>query len=726
MKASLKGLSGINGLLLQHGEKLGMAIVVALSLFLVYKALQQPSLDVGHQPEKLDELIRSAKSDVEKASWDSAPADQIRKVTKLENAAAAKPIDDVAYLPEHWQIGPDPAIVRPTVLRTDPVLLAAQKLEANGGSGLLAFTSEEVRRQRALEEQQAAARKQQQQEKEAEKAQKEAEKGKSQRPGANSPERGGPLIDPEHPKRRLASGLAKPAGIATVGDEEVRPAYWAVVLAKVPIKDQCKLYRDALENARGYDPDSDSPRYLGYRVQRAEVRAGEQIKESDWKAVTVYNGKGKPIGSAVSLLTLYGRAADESAGIKAVPGVVDDWAAEAVEVVDPRYLDNDGVLAFPLPPLVGRDWGAEVSHSEIPLASKASAEPEPDAPQPDDKQATPAAPTEDLFSGGDASATGAGSRRRPPASMGRGGGGREMGRGEEYGGGRIQYRSSEAPQGGRGREYGPPARGGSRNTSSEMAPQVANWLLRFFDFSVEPGKKYVYRVQLVLQDPNDPNQHSETGNRLVNADALDKPVLDRLKAEKAVADKAGKQPKPIRMTAWSDPTPTVSIPLAGNVRVASAKPASDRFNDEPVATLLVESFGSDDKGKAVQAAQEEDFRRGSVANMVKDAEVLISGGQQALIDVQKNFPFRTGVTILDIDGGDPLTKDIKKPARVLLMDPAGQLFVQNEVDDADAVQLHRDIFAEPDKKSGRPGGTYAPGGRENPRVPGGFQQGFGR
>ncbi|HEY4234540.1 MAG TPA: hypothetical protein VGM76_13990, partial [Lacipirellulaceae bacterium] len=75
-----------------------------------------------------------------------------------------------------------------------------------------------------------------------------------------------------------------------------------------------------------------------------------------------------------------------------------------------------------------------------------------------------------------------------------------------------------------------------------------------------------------------------------------------------------------------------------------------------------------------------------------------------------------------------LAKDIKKPARILLMDPAGQLFVQNELDDADVVQLHRDTFAEPDKRGGRPGmrgEAGAPAGRDQ-RAPGGFQPGFGR
>jgi hypothetical protein len=715
MKA--KGLGGIKSLLLIHGEKLGMAIVVALALFLIYKGLQQQPLDAKHQPEKLDELIRMAKNDVESSSWDKASRDEIREHKQVEKAAD-KPIEVGAYRTSTWQIGPDPPVVPPVVLRTDPVLLAALKLEANGGSGLLAFADEGVRKQRALEAQQEADRKAMAMQKEQEKQQKDAEKGKSQRPGANASDRtsrGGELVDPEHPNRRLTAGIARAAGIPIEGDEEIRPAYWATVVAKVPIKDQFKVYQDAFQNARGYVAEADIPRYLGFRVQRAEVLPGQEGKEPDWKDVAVYNGKGKQVGSAVSLMTLYGRAADDATGKKAVPGVADDWAAQPEEVVDPRYLDADGVLAFPLPPLVGRDWGKEATHSEIPLASKA-ADAEPEAPQPEDKNATPDTPT-DEFAAGDPNAS-SGSRRRAPVSVGRGGGGgREMEGG--YGGRGGMPRGGEygpamrGGRGGRGGEYAPTGRG----SSADPTPQVSNWLLRFFDFSVEPGKKYKYRVQLVLQDPN---QNSDTSTRLVSSDALDKKVLDRLKA-----DKSAKKSKPIRATEWSDPSPTVSIPLAGNVRVASAKPASDRANDEPVASLLVESFGVDDKGKATQAAKEDEFKRGSVANMTKDVDILVEQGRA--IDVQKNFPFRTGITILDIDGGNSLAKDIKEPARVLLMDQAGQLFVQNEVDDADVVQLHHDIFTEDkdNKRGGRPGVRGEMGGREGARAPGGFQQGPG-
>lgn len=721
MKAS--GLGGIKALFLKHGEKLGMAIVVALALFLVYKALQQQPLDANHQPEKLDELIRMAKNDVESSSWDKASEEE-RRESKPVKKAADKPIDVVAYRTETWQIGPDPAVVPPVVLRTDPVLLPAQKLEATGGSGLLAFADEAIRKQRALEAQAEADRKAMAMQKENEKQQKEAEKGKSGRTAANPQDRsrGGEIIDPEHPNRRAVTGIGRTAGIPVQGDEEIRPAYWAAVVAKVPIKEQLRLYQDALQNARGYDPDADSPRYLGYKVERVEVVPGEENKELVWKPVSVYNGKGTLIGPVVNLLALNGRAADEATGKKAAAGVADDWAAQPEEVVDPRYLDSDGVLAFPLPPLVGRDWGAEATHSEIPLASKAT-DAEPETPQPDDKNAAPAAtPAEDDFAAGDPSGASSGTRRRAPVSVGRGGGGRGMGgmEGGEYGrgGGGYSERAS-AMMGRRGGEGAPSGRGGAGYGGASVAPQVPCWLLRFYDFSVEPGKKYKYRVQLVLQDPN---QNSDTSTRLVSSDSLDKKVLDRLKAEKAA--KHGRY----RTTeGWSDPSPTVSIPLAGNVRVAAAKPASDRANDEPATTLLVESFGVDEKGKATQAAKEEDFRRGSVANMTKDADILVEQGRA--IDVQKNFAFHTGITILDIDGGSTLAKDVKEPARVLLMDQAGQLFVQSETDDADAVQLHRDIFADEkdNKRGGRPNARgEVPGGQGFRPGAGGFQPGAGR
>jgi hypothetical protein len=704
MKANLKGLGGIKGMALAHGEKLGMAIVALLSLFLIYKALQQPSLDANRQPNELERLITEAKSSVEKADFATASTDFVRRYHPISKAPEST-IPEKAYSASiNW----DPSVVPPVVLRTDPELLAAQKVEANGGSGLLAFTNDAIRKQRELEMQQEAERKEKAQQKEQDRLQKDAETGKNQRPNAaNKAERGrgGEIADPEHPNRRQLLGMTRQVGIPTAGDEEIRTAYWAAVLAKVPIKDQFKLYRGAFENARGYSPEADFPRYLGFRVKRAEVLPGQEVKEDDFKPISVYNGKGEAIAPAVYSLAIFGRAADEASGTAAKRGMTTDWAAQSEEIVDPRYLDEGGVLAVPLPPLVGRDWGVEATHSEIPLASKATVTDEEAAKPDDDKPLAPAAAPEEDFSATDPAAAGG-----PRGRVMGGRGSEERGRGgSTYGRGAPMMRDER----GSGRAPVAGARGGA---SVDIAPQVPYCLLRFFDFSVEPGKKYKYRVQLVLQDPN----QSSDSTHAVATESLDTAVINRIKAEKKKTT--------FRTTDWSDPSPTVSIPLAGNVHVAAAKPASDRFNDEPATTLLVESFGSDDKGKSTQAAKEEDFKRGSVANMTKDAEFVGNDGAQPYIDLAPKFKFQTGITILDIDGGDPLppSKDLKRPARVLLMDPAGQLFVQNEVADTDAVQFHRDTFAEPDKqRGGRPGPT-APGGREGPRGAAGFQQGFGR
>src|SRR5262249_33998587 len=139
---------------------------------------------------------------------------------------------------------------------------------------------------------------------------------------------------------------------------------------------------------------------------------------------------------------------------------------------------------------------------------------------------------------------------------------------------------------------------------------VDYYLLRFFDFSVEPGKKYKYRVKLVLKDPN---------YNLPQA-VLSPAVLDRQAKElQAARAKNPKTEKPFYriVEKWSDPSPAVGIPMAGNVRLADAKvPAADKANDEPTVKMLVEAFDADEAGTLIQAAVEKEFKRGYVANMV--------------------------------------------------------------------------------------------------------------
>ena len=147
---------------------------------------------------------------------------------------------------------------------------------------------------------------------------------------------------------------------------------------------------------------------------------------------------------------------------------------------------------------------------------------------------------------------------------------------------------------------------------------------------------------------------------------------------------------------WSEPTPTVGIPLAGSVRLAKVKlPAEGNFNDEPSATLLVESFDVDAGNNAIQAAKEVDnLRRGYVANLTaRRQEYLLPDGRW--IDEVESFKFHTGITVLDVAGGESMGRETL-PAKVLLMGPAGELYVRNELDDKQAVDYHKAVF---DKKN---------------------------
>lgn len=712
MATNLKGQGGIKGLMLLHGEKIAIAIVVALSLWIVYKSTKLDRLDDKHQAAELTKEINQTNAQITASAWDTAVKEYPDKVKPFVPIPATKSfnVDPKAYANEDASGKPvfaiDPPVVAPMIRRTDPVLLNAVDVRATGGSGLLSFVDEKIKRDQAVKrEADEAARLKIEEEK-----QKKAQKDQKNQGGANPrPKRGsemGPgsmpaeLVDPDHPKRRLIQSSVRPTGIQLQGGERTERAYWACVVAKVPIREQLKLYQDAFEKARGYDENRDFPHYLGYVVERAEVLPDQPL---DWKRVPLYDGQrqsvtaGKPIAQVVNSdsVTALSNAAQQF------------WAGMAPEVVDPHF--TDPILTLPLPPLVGRDWGADATHPDIPVLgpNTPSFEEEVKA-APEQAPAQPAKTGEDegfgsstqlqQGPGGPGFAMPArpgmvpGGGFRPPGREGPGGPGFAPGGVGRFRGGPEGRPSFVAPGGGPGQRTG-------------LAKGLDFLLLRFFDYTVEPGKKYKYRVKLVLADPN-------IG---MPANVLAAAVLDRQAKSK---DRNGRRLDYRALEKFSDPSPTVGIPLAGNVRLADTKiPAAEKFNDEPVAKLLVESFDADDKGNAIQAAVEKDFRRGAVANMVEDGDYIVPGEGGTMIDTQPGFKFMTGMTLLDIDGGTKLAKDMYVPARILVMGPAGELYVHDEVDDKPAVEYHRLLFEKTSDKHRGPYNMPGPGGQEGPRAP---------
>ncbi|MCH8840128.1 MAG: hypothetical protein IH831_05520 [Planctomycetes bacterium] len=225
-------------------------------------------------------------------------------------------------------------------------------------------------------------------------------------------------------------------------------------------------------------------------------------------------------------------------------------------------------------------------------------------------------------------------------------------------------------------------------------------MFRFFDNKVQPGHRYRYRVRLALADVN----HG------ISEKYLDKTVTERrskIKSEKR---------KMFNFTDWSKPSPVASVPLPARVYLASAETAKEsNYNDEPEANILVKVFNSQ---LPAEIAIKEPFLRGSVLNVEEKAKVIWADrANQDTDEWNEKFDFRTGITVVDFRGGKRLSsknRDLTAPARVVLMDPAGHLFLQNELDDSESVNEYQVVI-----EGGRDGRSpYGGRGR-------GFERGYG-
>jgi hypothetical protein len=706
-------------------------------------------LEDNRQAANLQSEIQLTNNAVADAKWPAAPDAPGREEVRIARSVAR--MDKIAVSPDDYPLsknGFNPAPITPTVLRTDPVLMNTVDVYAVGGTGIFAFVDDAVRQARALKaaEEQEAQAKEQQREADRMAEQGPGEGGRGQRGrgeyGGYGEAGAAQVMDPDHPNRRPVEMMAsRPMGLPLQGDERQERVHWAVVTAKVPVREQLKLYQDSFEKARGYDPMRDFPRYAGYKVQRAEVLPGKPL---EWKDVNVYDGQRKSVEQNDSL----GAVVSSVVLTKLYERITKFWPTQMEDVVDSRYLVD--VLSLPLPPLVGRAWGSDATHPDIPLVGHGPPMEEELMPLEEEKpkeEELAGTDEESMFRSTDPQGAGPGAYGGERGYGGYGGGERGYGgyggAGRGYGGGERGYggyggggRGAYGMGGGRGAygmggergayggygrggyggegrgAYGGTGGGGRAGSQPMTLPRgVDYWLLRFFDFSVEPGKKYKYRVRLVLVDPNaglGPNQTS----------MLHATVLDRLAKINEAAKQKKTRPSNVRFVdEWSEPSRTVGIPLSGSVKLAEANPSAP---GEPTVKLLVESFDFDENGNAIQAATQRDFRRGYVANLVaKDQEYLGPGGQW--IDKLETFKFFTGMTVLDMEGGEKLGKDATAPARVLLMDPAGELHIRSEMDDKEDVTYHKMIFERPkvrnreeEMRGGERGGYGGYGGYGRP------------
>jgi hypothetical protein len=503
----------------------------------------------------------------------------------------------------------------------------------------------------------------------------------------------------------------------TVEKEEPLGRRWVVVTGVVDDEKYWKAFRECFKDVIKKYPDTDVPDFVYYRVERAE--AGDVGKSGELK------------WTRFNLRREMAKTRDWNVGVSS-------------EIIDPRYIDED--IVFPLGPLVDRDWGVEIAHPpEIPMPSEEDRYRLPGEQEHPDDLDGPDVPDFD-------DPTGPG--RRSPMGMGRPGleGGLiEPGAGRrtptrrpamrrpsmrglnpEYGdtmglGGAGRRRTASrrpGPAGGEPGMIGPGGRGSGLSGTEEPPPHL---LFRFFDYSVEPGKRYRYRVRLLLRNPN----HG------VDARYLEPGLQQLIKADENLP-KAKKQWKKYIESDWSEPTEIVTVPRDDRVLAVSVKPTLRPTVAGPTATLLAIHWDMHD---GVEIFDEFEVQRGSLADFLdqkipdsEDASRLPGPGmgislgpemgfgqeygepgalrqpkksrrrkKKEELDEGEKVDYKTGVLVLDIQGGQRLpgrNRDLTEPGEMLLLEPDGSLIVRSDVGDL-AQYDERVNPAEPRDASGR-------------------------
>lgn len=556
----------------------------------------------------------------------------------------------------------------------------------------------------------------------------------------------GPAVSPD--EMGLAEGAPPAASISSMGRENMEGERWVVLTGLVPYKEQIEAYREAfraaareLTMASGMQasrtgpmpgimpaPDAgliegampgtmgptaptgtgaDMPSYIHYHVQRVEVSSeADTIEEAHWEAGTINIRQAKEEATrrwgSTGAASIAGTQQTEI-------GISPIFWDPALDFPLPRFADArelDESFAHPpeIPLLKKRTWPFGPDGRPILLSPEASRETTEITPPTADQKATGAKPAPkdlpDLPSG----MPGMGPPGMGPMPPGMPPGTMQPGM------------EGIAPMG------TIPGPAGSFYGTMRVPDHK---LFRFIDRTVEPGKRYRYRVRLLLANPNY-NQPARL---------LERPELGK---EYWIA------------TPWSEPSNVVEVPRDDRVLVLGVKP-SPGYQAEPTAKVALVKWIHQEGEMAMK--EEERVLRGQLLNLlnqkwpeedtrktssppkstvkastkqplgpgpgIEDYQALMEAGapkKKTPTEKEKektpptpewpgmgplgpqpktplHIDYLTECLVVDLRGGyridlrglgrpphtDP---NYNAPGEILLLDPEGYLYVQNELEDA--------------------------------------------
>ncbi|MBC8353360.1 MAG: hypothetical protein H8E66_15280 [Planctomycetes bacterium] len=698
----------LQGFFFNHTEKIVLAVVLLLLGLFIWSGSSLEGIG-AQNPAELASKVDAVAKKIELPTFDNIKQDY----TPIQDHVSRKEIGDAAtsesYYPLDIPLGGVPNSVEP---RQDPELFRVMDVEAVVLTGALAFKTQE-----GLPDPFADLENMEQKKIEAPKPKKKKKKkkkggGSMYSGGASMEEMYGEEEDEEDEAEGMygsgsnmasiygaeggggaAPGAAvsadadkfhgyRPNATSTVNGSSVvgRAFHVVAVKALVPYQQQWDEFERVFADAAGYLPSRDIPRYFSFRAQRAEV-------PSDPNAPLVW--RQKPIATTQQQLDVAMRG-----GFAGFPG----------ELADSKYL-LPGVLTMPVPPMMFRDLRPLFLHSKVSLQQEAKSkvieQTAPEVVNIDDIDST--TETNSLPPGAGAGAKGVSGMYGPGGGEGMyGPGGGEGMYGP--GGGEGMYSSG----GGEGM-YGPGgggmySSGGGASAQLVRGPEAEFLMVRFFDFSVKPGKKYVYRIQVEIEDPNHPRSLQMQPQDQILADTV-RTRLTKVAGEESKQAAALKTP--IRLftvtSDWSDASSPVSVDLASNETYAGgvnlprmldvayssgpnvgqksgyAVPA-DRESSAEVMSLTWNSTYAVDLPGIITA------NRGTLLSQTIDANLI-----NPVTMVFKTIPeyvLSSGELVVDLRGGEILEaakeaggQPLLTPGEIAVIDASGNFIIRNELDD---------------------------------------------
>ena len=434
-------------------------------------------------------------------------------------------------------------------------------------------------------------------------------------------------------------------GMGTTG--ELKGRKWITLTGSIPIRKQQIAYNEAFGNAQYLDDVRDQPRYIFYRLERGEVQPNGKV---DWKKVDV---------------------------ITAIQKENALWAGVGSDQVGYSYIapsvPNFPPMAMNCPPMANKPFGEEVANlPNIPLNSTEQIKVQSDVV----KEWNELQDEMNKFDEDDL-------LQRDPFADAQMGGGAGMSAGMNMGGmGGMDMAGGMGMSGGRGGSGG----GGMNNANSDnswminqnaitasrlriqQTASVDYYLFRYFDFEVEPDKTYVYRVKLILGNPN----YGVEERFVEDPETLKKATIE---------------------TEFSAPSNPVSL---GEVsRVYAENVQATKVGMEPRITVSSVYFDSEDASESI--VQGQSMKRGQVANFYSQSHnpVNVAGGMMmdystygagtgSKKSTKKSVNHVSNVCIVDALGGDKISSEseFNSPGKILILEPNGLMRVREVKEDA--------------------------------------------